>query len=147
MTEKRQNYFATRFTYDPRRDVLWQTLYRYYFSKLIRPQDSVLEMGAGYGHFINSVTARRRIALDQWDGFGEYLQPGIEAHVGDVSDLSFLDPGSVNFAFASNLFEHVSQEAFAVVLSQLKTALADGGTVNIVQPNYYFAHREYFDDY
>ncbi len=147
MTEKRRNYFATRFTYDPRRDVLWQTLYRYYFSKLIRPQDSVLEMGAGYGHFINSVTARRRIALDQWDGFGEYLQPGIEAHVGDVSDLSFLDPGSVNFAFASNLFEHVSQEAFAVVLSQLKTALADGGTVNIVQPNYYFAHREYFDDY
>jgi SAM-dependent methyltransferase len=147
MTEKRGNYFETRFTYDSRRDVLWQTLYRSYFSRLINPQDCVFELGAGYGHFINSVTARRRIALDQWDGFGEYLQPGIEAHVGDVSDLAFLERGSVNFAFASNLFEHVSQEAFAAVLSQLKTALADGGTLNLVQPNYYFAYREYFDDY
>jgi SAM-dependent methyltransferase len=147
MTEKHRNYFQTRFIYDPRRDALWQTLYRYYFSELIRPNDCVLELGAGYGHFINSVTARRRIALDQWDGFEKYLEPEIESHVGDVADLSFLGLCSVNFAFASNLFEHISQEALAAVLSQLKTVLVDGGTLNIVQPNYFFAYREYFDDY
>jgi SAM-dependent methyltransferase len=147
MTEKRENYFQTRFTHDPRRDVLWQTLYRYYFSKLIRAHDCVLELGAGYGHFINSVTSRRRIALDQWEGFRDHLRPGVEAHVGDVTDLSFLDCGSVNFALASNLFEHVSQEDFAAVLKQLKIALTADGTLNIIQPNYYFAYREYFDDY
>lgn len=147
MTENKQDYFQTRFTHDPRRDVLWRTLYLHYFSKLIGTGDCVLELGAGYGHFINAVTARRRVALDQWDGFTEYLRPGIEAHVGSVHDLSFLGGGSVNFAFASNLFEHVSQEEFALVLSQLKTVLAADGTLNIVQPNYYFAYREYFDDY
>jgi SAM-dependent methyltransferase len=144
---EQQAYFQTRFAPDSRREVLWQTLYRYYFSRLIEPQDCVLELGAGYGHFINQVTARKRIALDQWDEFPSYLGPGVEFHVHDVTDLSFLDPGSVDFAFASNLFEHISQEDFARVLAQLKRALSNSGTLNILQPNYYYAYREYFDDY
>src|SRR5207244_1729817 len=30
---------------------------------------------------------------------------------------------------------------------QLKRILAPGGTINILQPNYYYCFREYFDDY
>jgi SAM-dependent methyltransferase len=143
----RKEYFHTRFTYDPRREVLWRALYRYHFSRLIRTGDCVLELGAGYGHFINHVEANRRIALDAWAGFVEHLEPGIEVHVGHVADLSFLEAASVDFAFASNLFEHVSQEDFAAVLFQLKRVLARNGTLNILQPNYYYCYREYFDDY
>jgi hypothetical protein len=142
-----QAYFETRFAHDPRREILWQTLYRCYFSRLIPESDSVLELGAGYCHFINNVAAKRRIALDAWDGFVQYLRPGIESRIGNVSDLSFLAPRSVNFAFASNLFEHISQDELALVLEQLHTVLADQGTINILQPNYYYAYREYFDDY
>src|SRR5438128_8720033 len=94
-------YFQTRFAPDARRDVLWQTLCRYHFSEIISNTDCVLELGAGYGCFINHVAARRRIALDSWSGFANYLQPGIESRTGEVTDLSFLEPGSVNFAFAS----------------------------------------------
>jgi hypothetical protein len=85
--------------------------------------------------------------VDQWEEFTGYLQPGIEGWVGDVADLSFLAPYSVNFVFASNLFEHITQNKFASILSQLKTALAKDGTLNILQPNYFYAYREYFDDY
>jgi hypothetical protein len=145
--EKTQAYFETRFSHDVRREVLWRTLYRHYFSRLISENDSVLELGAGYGHFINNVAAKRRIALDAWDGFVDYLQPGIESRIGNVADLSFLAPASVNFVFASNLFEHISQEDLASVLHQLRPALAENGTINILQPNYYYAYREYFDDY
>ena len=84
---------------------------------------------------------------DQWGGFTGYLRAGIEGRVGDVADLSFLAPSSVNFAFASNLFEHITQNEFASILRQLKTALAKDGTLNILQPNYFYAYREYFDDY
>ena len=140
-------YFETRFAPDPRRQVLWRTLYRHFFSRLIPKESCVLELGAGYGHFINEVSARRRIALDMWDGFAEHLQPGIESHVGSVTDLSFLSPASIDFAFASNLFEHITQEEFGAVLRQLRLALAENGTLNIVQPNYYYCYREYFDDY
>lgn len=142
-----ETYFKTRFAQDARRDVLWQTLCRYYFNHRIDPDDCVLELGAGYGCFINAVVARRRIAVDSWDGFTAHLVSGVEGHVGDVTDLGFLKPSSVNFVFASNLFEHVSQDDFAMVLQQLKTALSGGGTLNILQPNYYYAYREYFDDY
>jgi hypothetical protein len=89
-------------------------------------------------------TAEHRLHLRS---FAANLRPGIESRVGTVADLSFLAPSSVNFAFASNLFEHVSQEDFAAVLSQLKQALVSDGTLNILQPNYYYAYREYFDDY
>jgi SAM-dependent methyltransferase len=140
-------YFETRFAPDPRRQVLWRTLYRHFFSRLIPQESAVLELGAGYGHFINEVSARRRIALDMWSGFAEHLQPGIESHIGSVSDLSFLSPSSVDFVFASNLFEHITQEDFSAVLRQLRSALTEKGTLNIVQPNYYYCYREYFDDY
>lgn len=140
-------YFRTRFPPDVRRETLWRTLCRHYFSRLISPTDCVLELGAGYGHFINHVTASKRVALDAWDGFVDYLQPGIESRIGNVEDLSFLPSASVNFVFASNLFEHVPQESFASVLCQLKRVLVAGGTLNILQPNYYYAYRQYFDDY
>jgi SAM-dependent methyltransferase len=140
-------YFETRFAPDPRRQVLWRTLYRHFFSRLIPNDSCVLELGAGYGHFINAVSARRRIALDAWDGLAEHLQPGIESRIGDVTDLSFLSPASVDFAFASNLFEHITQEDFSLVLRQLASVLTENGTLNIVQPNYYYCYREYFDDY
>ena len=58
----------------------------------------------------SSTSARKRIALDQWDEFPSYLGPGVEFQVRDGADLSFLEPGSVDFAFASNLFEHISQD-------------------------------------
>jgi hypothetical protein len=140
-------YFETRFAHDPRRETLWRVLWASVFRDWVSGQDSVLELGAGYCHFINQVEARRRIALDLWDGFRTFLKPGIEAHVGPVTDLSFLDARSVDFAFASNLFEHITHEELATVLNQLRNAFTERGTLNIVQPNYYYCYREYFDDY
>ncbi len=140
-------YFETRFTEDPRRETLWRTLVQYYFQSQIPPDGCVLELGAGYGNFINNVRAARRIAQDQWPELSKHLAPGVESHVGPVDDLSFLENNSVDFVFASNLFEHVSQEAFATVLQQLRGKLKPGGTITILQPNYRYAFREYFDDY
>jgi hypothetical protein len=64
-----------------------------------------------------------------------------------VDDLSRVEGDSVDFAFASNLFEHVPQNVFAETLAQLRARLRRGGTLNILQPNYRYAYREYFDDY
>lgn len=141
------SYFETRFTPDARREVLWQALVRYHFQAQIKPTDTVLELGCGYGHFINNVQAQHRIALDQWSEIPRFLKPGIQSHVGNVDDLSFIPDNSVDFAFASNLFEHVSQEDFASVLEQLRRKLKPGGSINLLQPNYRYAYREYFDDY
>lgn len=141
------DYHNSRLVADARRDVLWQSLWRYCFSAMVRPDDCVLDLGAGYCNFINSVVARRRIAVDSWAGFPANLAPGVEHQVGSVTNLDFLDDGAVDFAFASNLFEHLTQDEFRMTLEALRPKLSTIGTLTILQPNYRYAYREYFDDF
>jgi SAM-dependent methyltransferase len=141
------SYHSSRFVKDAKRDVVWQALWQYYFSKIINPDFCVLDLGAGYGSFINHVVARRRIALDTWLDMPLHLALDVEAEIRPAADLGFLSEASVDFAFASNLFEHMTQGEFARVLECLRPKLAAGGTLNILQPNYRYAMREYFDDY
>jgi SAM-dependent methyltransferase len=143
----RNAYFTTRLSQDPRREVLWRTLSAYFSTRFLRPDDVVLELGAGYCHFINSVAVRRRIAVDLWDEFPSHAAAGVETHVGAADQLDFLDSNSVDLVFASNLFEHLSQDELAATLSAVRRVLRPGGSLLIVQPNFRFAYREYFDDY
>jgi SAM-dependent methyltransferase len=140
-------YHDSRLAHDSRRDTVWKALWLYYFRKIVPADGCVLDMGCGYGEFINNVTARRRIGLDMWDGIRAHLAPGVEPVVGSVTDLGGIEDDSVDFAFASNLVEHIPQSDFALVLEQLRSKLTERGTLTLLQPNYRYASREYFDDY
>lgn len=142
-----EGYHETRLAPDPRRSAVWAALWRYYFRHRIDPGHTVLDLGCGHGDFINNVQAKRRIALDLWPGFEAGLADGIEAVVAPVTDLSAIQDGSIDYAFASNLFEHIAKQDFAETLAALRVKLAPGGTLTILQPNYRYAYREYFDDY
>lgn len=141
------SYHESRFTFDQRREVLWRTLCEAYFQKLVPAEGCVLELGAGYGHFINNIAAARRMAVDIWPGMTEYIKAPVETRVGSVADLTWLRDQSVDFVFASNLFEHLERKDLLSVLSQLRRKLTAKGTLNILQPNYRYAYKEYFDDY
>ena len=140
-------YHDSRLSHDLRRDTVWQALWLYYFRKIVPADGCVLDLGCGYGEFINNVAARRRIGLDMWDGIKSHLAPGVEPIVSSVTDLGAIEDDSVDFAFASNLFEHISQDALVAVLAQLRAKLTERGTLTMLQPNYRYAFREYFDDY
>lgn len=140
-------YFSTRLSADPRRSVLWQALWDEYFRFQICDKDTVLDLGAGYCDFINTVQAKRRIAVDRWPGSRDHAAKGVEVHTGDLSDLSWLEDASVNFALASNVFEHLPRPELSALLDQLRQKLSSGGRLCIIQPNYRYSSREYFDDY
>jgi SAM-dependent methyltransferase len=140
-------YHEVRLPHDPARNVLWGALWRYYFSQLIGPNDCVLDIGCGHGAFINSVVARKRIGLDSWSDFPTYLQAGIEPIIGSAVEVGELVKEPVDFAFASNLFEHLTQPDLMTLLGGVRKILSPRGTLNIIQPNYRYAYREYFDDY
>ena len=127
--------------------MLWATLCTSYFQRLIDADFHVLELGAGYANFITNIQCRTRTAVDAWPALPQHARNGVTAHVGPVTDLGFLADASVDFVFASNLFEHLTQAEFARVLAQLRPKLRPGATLNIVQPNYRRAYKEYFDDY
>lgn len=141
------DYHGSRLAEDERRGVVWKALWKYHFRRRIGANDCVLDLGAGYGDFINNVTARRRIAVDMWDGMPAHVAPGVEPIVGPADQLGPIGDGEVDYAFASNLFEHLPQAAFAQVLASLQRVLSQRGTLTILQPNYRYAFREYFDDY
>jgi ubiquinone/menaquinone biosynthesis C-methylase UbiE len=140
-------YHDSRFVFDERRETLWKTLCDGYFNRMIKATDTVLDLGAGYCHFINNVSAQHRIAIDQWEGVAKWASNGVRTIVGPINDLGSISDASVDFAFASNVFEHLSQADFAGTLKELLRTLKPGGTLTILQPNYKLAYREYFDDY
>jgi hypothetical protein len=147
VTEHAAAYFEARLPADPRRAVLWRTLWRAYFRHLIADDHTVLDLGAGYCHFINAVRARHRIAVDQWPGYTAWAESGVDAHVGDLTDLAWLADDSVDFVLASNVFEHIPKAELSVVLSRLRRKMTRAGKLCLIQPNYRYCSREYFDDY
>ena len=141
------DYHATRLAFDERRSVTWKALWRHFFSRRVQPDDCVLDLGCGYGDFINNVVARRRLAVDSWADMPRHMAPGVEPHVGTAWDLGWIEDGAVNLAFASNLFEHLTKDEIARTLELLARKLAPDGRLTLLQPNYRYAYREYFDDF
>jgi SAM-dependent methyltransferase len=141
------DYHGTRLAEDARRGAVWRALWRYHFRQQVRPDDCVLDLGAGYGDFINSVTAARRIAIDLWPDMPRHLASGVEGIVGPADGLDAIGDGAVDYAFSSNLFEHLTQDEVASVLTVLQRVLSPRGQLTLLQPNYRYAAREYWDDY
>ena len=140
-------YHESRFKPDPKRTIVWGALWRYYFSHRISAEDTVLDLGCGKGDFINNVVARRRIGLDIWPDFCGHVGPGVETIVAPATDLSALADGSIDYAFASNLFEHITQGDLSILLDGLRKKLSARGCLTMLQPNYRYCASEYFDDY
>ena len=55
--------------------------------------------------------------------------------------------GQLDIVFASNLFEHFNDQELDVLVKNIKTKLKPQGRLILIQPNIYYAYREYWDDY
>ena len=141
-----QDYFQARFTADPQRDALWRPVCEY-LQRYIPPAGRVLDLGAGYCSFINQVQAAERHALDLFPGVTQYAAPGVQAHIGSCEDLGRFASASLDTVFASNLLEHLTREALARTLAEVRRVLKPTGHLILLQPNFRYCYREYFDDY
>jgi SAM-dependent methyltransferase len=139
-------YHSTRLVADRRRDVLWSTLARY-LQRFVAETDAVLDFGAGHCGFINNVRAARRLAFDQWHGVVDHAETGVESIVGEYQGLEQLPASSLNVVFASNVFEHFTVAELLDVVRVLRRLLKPDGRLMLLQPNFHYAYRQYFDDY
>ena len=131
--------YSNRFSPEERRAKLrlWQTLCDSFLSRYVPPDSTVVDIGAGYCEFINSIRARRRIAIDLNPETTQYAAPGVEVHHIAFSDMpGVLGDGSADVAFASNVFEHLrGPEALLAVLAVVHQTLRPGGILIVLQPN------------
>jgi SAM-dependent methyltransferase len=131
--------YAARF-HDAEREStahLWRVLCQAFFSRYVPEGGCVLDLGAGYCHFINNINAARRIAVDLNPDTRRFAARGVEVHRLPLSRIAeVIAPGAVDMVFASNVFEHLrGPDALLQVLTSVRTALRPGGRIVILQPN------------
>jgi SAM-dependent methyltransferase len=140
-------YHDVHLTEDPNRPIVWGALNQY-LSRWIPSDGRVLEIGAGHCHWINGVRAARRVAVDVWPELPRFAAPGVEARVLDAStSLRSLGAGEFDAVLASNILEHFEPDAAAHVVEDVVALLRPRGRFVIIQPNFRYAYRRYFDDY
>jgi SAM-dependent methyltransferase len=141
------SYHRVHFTDDPRRAAVWKAVAGHLTPHI--PKDAhVLELGAGYCHWINNVNATRRVAADSWQELPAHTAAGVEPLVIDiVRDMGSIPSASFDVVLASNVLEHLSHEDVANVVENAARVLRPGGRFILIQPNFRYSWRSYFDDY
>ena len=112
------------------------------------PQDgATLDLGAGYCHFINGIRSAKKLALDiNEENLRAYAADNVQSIVSNGSDLSMIPTASVDAVFASNVYEHFqSREQVAESFAEVHRILRSGGVFLILQPNFAYCAKEYFD--
>ncbi|MBO9648738.1 MAG: class I SAM-dependent methyltransferase [Variovorax sp.] len=141
------NYYTTRYTPDPGRGKVWRAIVDY-LKKYTGPKhQTVLDIGCGYGDFINNVDAEARFAIDLNPDAANYLHPAVSFQSTRATDLSHIPNASIDVAFSSNLLEHLSDDELAIAIKEFWRILKPSGIFITMQPNFYYAYREYFDDF
>jgi dolichol-phosphate mannosyltransferase len=142
-----QQLYRNRFGhYRESRSAIWAVLVHDFFQAWVRRSDTVVDLGCGYGEFLNHVSAARRIGVDLNPDSAGMLEPGVEFHEGRADDLGFLPDNSVDVVFTSNLLEHLQSKAEVErTIAEARRVLKPGGHFIAMGPNIRFVHGEYWD--
>lgn len=141
----KKEYFEC-FTYDERREIVWRSVAKY-LQKYIKKDSKILELGAGFCHFINNIKAKEKHAIDLFPHLKKYAKPDVNFHIGSAVKIEGIKNDYLDYVFASNLFEHLKKEELYLVLKELRRVMKKGAKLIIIQPNYKYCFRSYFDDY
>jgi ubiquinone/menaquinone biosynthesis C-methylase UbiE len=138
-------YYATRYSPDPARSVVWKEIVRY-LMPFIPEGGAVLDLGSGYCDFINNIKVGRRIAADCSQELKNHVGTGVEMLQTQAWDLTVIADASLDVVHASNLLEHLTDEELEKTIAEARRVLKPGGRLILLQPNYRLAQKTYFDD-
>lgn len=125
---------------------MWQVLIEGFFQALVPRDGALLDLGSGYGEFINQISARRRLAMDLNPDARARVDAGVEFLQQSSTDRWPIDDGALDVVFTSNFLEHLpGKEAVAATVEQAFRCLRPGGRLICLGPNIRFLANEYWD--
>jgi len=146
--ERLQDLYRRRFDGADRAELqrIWRILVESFFQAHISPSAAVLDLGCGFGEFLNPLRCAKRVGVDLNPDATKHLDPGVEFHAGDVRSLPMLADGTFDVVFTSNLMEHLpTKEDVEKMLREARRVLKPGGQLIAVGPNFRFVGGEYWD--
>lgn len=125
------------------RQAVWREIATYVHERMGKPQ-RVLDPAAGRGEFITAVPAAERWGVDMVKQ-ADLEAVGVQMIISDIMDAE-LPKAYFDGVFLSNFLEHMpSQDAVGATLGKLYEAMAPGGRIAIIGPNFRYCASEYFD--
>ncbi|NEO32397.1 MAG: class I SAM-dependent methyltransferase [Symploca sp. SIO3C6] len=142
--------YANRFSYKERKSKLqlWKILIDGFLQEHVGQNSIVLDIGGGYCEFINQIQAKEKYLIDLNPDSENFADPSV-----NILNIDILSPPdqalSCNYfdrIFISNFFEHLgSKEDLVEVLLFCFKHLKVGGSILVIQPNFKYSYKEYYD--
>ena len=128
------------------RNQVWKILVKQFFSKWIRSTDHILDLGCGYGEFINHTKCEVRHAMDLNPKTRSLMDKEIIFHEQDCSKPWKIESNSLDLVFTSNFFEHLpNKESLDCTVGEIKKALKPEGRLIAMGPNISVLKGKYWD--
>ena len=145
-TDLQKIYWARFAGQQAYRTRVWQVLTRSFFSRWVRPADTVLDLGCGYGEFSNNIVAGKKFAMDLNPSAESFLHPDIELLQQDCSQPWPIPDHSLDVVFTSNFLEHLREKpALQATAGEAFRCLKPGGLFIALGPNIKYLAGEYWD--
>jgi len=140
--------YESRFTPEERagKEKIWKLLCGEYFTRWVRPTDTVIDLAAGYCEFINNISCGKKIALDINPDTADFKNDDVELILNDCTNMVDVQSNSIDVVFTSSFFEHLpSKDVLLKTLMECYRVLRPGGRLMILMPNIRYCYDVYWD--
>jgi len=118
------------------RNAVWSLLCRDFFAQLIPVSTSILDIGAGWGEFINNIAAKAKYAMDLNPATCQHLAADVSFIHQDCSEAWPLQENSLDVVFTSNFLEHLPNKSCVErAIGEALRCLKEGGRLICMGPN------------
>lgn len=125
---------------------VWEVLIRDFFQALVPANGTVLDLGCGWGEFVNQIRAGRKLAMDLNPSAPEHLNGDVTFLHQDCAQRWNLEDQSLDMVFTSNFFEHLpTKAALRSALMEAHRSLKRGGHLVCMGPNIKYLPGAYWD--
>ena len=127
---------------------LWKILIDDFLQKYVSCNSSILDIGGGYCEFINQIKAKEKYLIDLNPDSQLFANPDVKVLNLDILSLKQQKLLACQFdiIFISNFFEHLrNKEEIIEILLFCLNSLKPQGSLLILQPNFKYSFKEYYD--